>query len=517
MTEILAIANCRVSSDEQKLNGSLDRQDKSVQQAARELNAKLVQTWSGSVSSKKGLNVNRKDLDEMLDLCKKNKRIKYVIIDELDRFMRSMLEIGYFLVLFNKLGVKVVFASQPDLKTDTAVDTLLLMLEAYKAEGSNEERQKKSINGQTAALLDGRYTFHPKPGYKKGVISGVHEIHPLQGGPLRYILRKLASGVITPTNALKELNESSFTKNHAPYKMDKFRRIATDPYYAGIISVHKQVQVTNTNGLHEPLISLKEHEKLVNLFNKKPKNQTGPNTKGNPGFPLSNLVSHSTCVNDKNKGRLVGLKLSNGKSAKVYEKYRCRSCKKYLAKEDFHNDIVDLFNKYEMAADTQEKIFKALETTWKNDADRVYREIRNMKLEIRNLEHKILQNVESATDPSNAEIKDDLLKVIANKKDTLSGLKSKLDTLEKSLESDKISFMEFAISFIKDTGAHYLESYISKENRIRCKQLLFPSEIYVDELGKVYTPEISVFYRLAAKKMDTEVSDNSHLVRVQGL
>lgn len=69
---VLAIANCRVSSDEQLKNGSLSRQEKSVHEAAKKINAKIIKTWSGSVSSKKGSNVDRKDLDEMLALCKKN-------------------------------------------------------------------------------------------------------------------------------------------------------------------------------------------------------------------------------------------------------------------------------------------------------------------------------------------------------------------------------------------------------------------------------------------------------------
>ena len=138
MANVFAIANCRVSSEEQLHNGSLTRQELSVKKAALELNVDLLKIWSGDVSSKKGENVKREDLEEMLDMCKKEKRIKYVIIDELDRFMRSMLEIGYFLVRFNEHGVKIVFASQPNLKTDRAADTLMLILEAFKAEGSNE-------------------------------------------------------------------------------------------------------------------------------------------------------------------------------------------------------------------------------------------------------------------------------------------------------------------------------------------------------------------------------------------
>jgi len=186
--QILAIANFRVSSDEQLLSNSLARQEQSVRKAADELGVVVTKFWSGSVSSKKGSNVDRKDLEEMLVECKRNPNIKYAIFDELDRFMRSMLEIGYFFIQFKQLGVQIKFASQPNLKTDTAADTLLLMLEAFKAEGSNEERQRKSIAGQTTALQQGRYPFSPKPGYKRGIEVGVQEVHPIKGPILKATL-----------------------------------------------------------------------------------------------------------------------------------------------------------------------------------------------------------------------------------------------------------------------------------------------------------------------------------------
>lgn len=517
MAEILAIANCRVSSDEQKSSGSLDRQGKSVQQAADELGVRLIQTWSGSVSSKKGLNVNRKDLEEMLELCKKNKNVKYVIIDELDRFMRSMLEIGYFLVLFNNLGVKVIFASQPDLKTETAIDTLVLMLEAYKAEGSNEERQRKSIRGQTAALQDGRYTFHPKPGYKKSTIAGVHEIHEIRGYELQKCLKRLAAGFVNPTNALIELNESKFMQDHAYYKMDKFRKIATDIYYAGIIEMNKQVKVSGIKGLHEPLITLDEHCRLIEIFDNKPKYQIGPKRNGNPKFPLNNLMEHVVCVDLKNKGRLVGFDHTNGKYKKIYQKYRCRSCNQYWHKENVDSEITDLFSKYEMPHDTQRKIINALQTVWLKDRENKIHEERSIRLAIINLEKSIEQKVESATDSANSAIKEDILKIIEKKKKELSNLELQLEKLSSGEDEDKKEFMEFAFSFIQDTGKHFLEPYITKEYRMACKQMLFPAGIYIDPDGKVYTPKVSTFFRGEAIEKSAEALDNSHLVRVRRL
>ncbi len=454
----------------------------------------------------------------MLEMCKKNKSIKYAIFDEYDRFMRSVNEGPYFEVLFQQVGVKVWYASESDsFNGDDAMAKFMRTMSAYKAEGSNEERQRKSISGQTNALKEGRYTFHPKPGYKKGTLAGVHIVHPTRGPAIRFILKKLARGVVTPTQALMELNESKFTLDHAPYKMDKFRKFATDPYYAGIIRIDKKVKVTNDSGLHEPLITVAEHERIVEIFSNRPKNQTGPNMKGNPVFPLSNFISHDACLNHTGKGRLVGLNLNNGKSSKVYQKYRCRSCKRYLKRDDLHDDVIKLFQKYEITAEAQELILRALETVWKRDAEAVAREIKSLKIEMVNTARSIDQKVEDATDPTNYEIKNELLNIVRTKKEKLKNLELKVDKLETAFETDKLNFMKFALTFISDTGKQLLGGYVSRENRIRCKQMLFPADIFIDEKNNVYTPEISVFYRLATKKIDTEVSDNSHLVRVRRL
>lgn len=121
----LAIALCRVSSAEQLENNSLNRQQEAVIKAAKELGVEIIRTWSGNVSSKRGSNVKRKDLLEMFGFCQKNKRVKYLIVDEPDRFMRSIDESGYWKVLFDTIGVKVVYASNPELNKDDLSSKLL--------------------------------------------------------------------------------------------------------------------------------------------------------------------------------------------------------------------------------------------------------------------------------------------------------------------------------------------------------------------------------------------------------
>lgn len=513
--EILAITNYRVSSDEQLKNNSIAKQEKMCLDAVKELGAKHHKAWSGSVSSKKGLNVDRKDLQEMLEECKSNKKIKYAVFDELDRFMRSMLEIGYFFVQFKQLGVQVKFASQPDLNADTATNTLLLMLEAYKAEGSNEERQRKSINGQVNALKEGRYPFAPKPGYMKGAVSGIQEVHPVRGLILGSLLKRIANGLITPSEALVELNASEFMTNHSSYKMDKFRKICTDSFYAGVVEIHSQVDFRNENGLHQPLISLDEHKRLLDIFDKKKKNQTGPRKNGNPKYPLSNITSCKLCE-DERIGRYVGFDVTNGKNkSKVYEKYRCRSCNRYLTRSDLHEKIDDYFAERPMDDESRSDLIEALSIVWREQEGQSAQEIARMRHKVKELQLSIASQVEAATDPSNAFIKEDILQSILKKKEEVKDLEADIENLEKIDASDEADFMSFALNFAENISSNFLET--SKETRLKCKQLLFPAGFWIGEDNKVYTPEISPIYSLATIEKDTEVSSISHLVRVTRL
>lgn len=513
---VLAIANCRVSSDEQLKNGSLPRQEHSVYAAAKKLDAEIIKVWSGSVSSKAGTNVDRTDLDQMLELCKKNKQIKYVIIDELDRFMRSILEIGYFLVLFRKLDVKVVFASQPNLNTDNAANTLMLMLEAYKAEGSNEERIHKSISGHTTALNEGRYTFHPKAGYMKGTRTGVPEIHPVRGPALRNVLVRIAEHVITPTEGLIELNKSDYTLERAPLKMDKFRKIATDPFNAGIVEMDKQVKVRNEAGVHEPLISVDHLKELISIFDEKKKNQLGPRKNGNPEYPLNTITVHDTCLELKNKGKFVGYKHSNGKNPNlIYKKYRCRSCHFYVSRDELHSKVAQLFTDNPISKEGIRSISEALDTVWSRKDAQARQDSARIRQQITTLRQTIKKRTLDAIDSSNEAIKPEILENIQTMKDEIVELEEQLTTLNEKTDTDKQRFLDFAFNFVIRMQESFFS--LSPEDAKKCKQILFPAGFYMDADKNVYTPEISPLITLATTKKDAEASDFTRMVRVKRL
>lgn len=89
--KVKAVALCRVSTVKQSVEcSSLEAQETRVYDAASLFNAEIVKFWSITQSSRKGKNYQRKDLMEMLDFAKADKKVKYIIIDEPDCFMRGL-------------------------------------------------------------------------------------------------------------------------------------------------------------------------------------------------------------------------------------------------------------------------------------------------------------------------------------------------------------------------------------------------------------------------------------------
>ena len=109
----------------------------------------------------------------MIRTCKKDRKIKYLIVDEPDRFMRSIDEAFHFEVEFKKYGVMVWYTDN-ELNGDATMAKFMRFMKYFQAESSNNERVHKTIAGQTSAINAGRYPYQPLRGYKKGEIGRAH-------------------------------------------------------------------------------------------------------------------------------------------------------------------------------------------------------------------------------------------------------------------------------------------------------------------------------------------------------
>lgn len=275
----------------------------------------------------------------------------------------------------------------------------------------------------------------------------------------------------------------------------------------------KQVKVRNPNGLHEPLITVAQHEALISIFAGKKKTQLGPRKNGNPKYPLNNIVYCDLC-HEQRYDRMVGVDINNGKNkAKIYEKYRCRECKRSLKREELHDKISEHFQHNPVTQDGVNEFAQALAIAWKKREVETQQEVGRLKHKIKALGDSISQQVEAVADPTNAIIKDEIIASITKKKAEVADIEGQLQKLVSQADDDWEQFLRFAYGFVNDISKEFLNPDLSLENRLRCKQIIFPAGFRLDANKNVYTPEISPLITLLTKKKSTEVLEDSHLVQ----
>lgn len=324
-----AIALCRVSTVKQSIEGtSLEAQEQRVYDAAAMFNAEIVRFWSIKASSRKGKNYQRRDLMEMLAYAKADKKVKYIIVDEPDRFMRDFEMYYYWKATFREqAGAKLVYAKKPYLANEDNMMSLMEeMLDVFRAEASNQERITKTISNMKARVNLGYFPGKTKTGYKKTTTKGLFEPSEPDWTNIRDAFMSILAGT-TIKEAVRELNDKGYRTTSGKL-MDtfNFKKLMRDPYYAGIIAMSDWDP--NPNGLHTAMITKEQHDQLVALANGV---VYKTRKKFRPEFLLSNLMECTDCLGGETEKapRLVGYDHNNGKkgnSYKTYMRYRCRNC-----------------------------------------------------------------------------------------------------------------------------------------------------------------------------------------------
>lgn len=140
--------------------------------------------------------------------------------------------------------------------TDSLVMDITVALSRYyhgvKAENVKRGMLRQAANG---------YAMHRPPlGYSTTETAGLFKINSF-GTVIREELKALASGSTTfqAVAAILTTAFDPFDPRPEAWSVAKVKRLAVDPYYAGYISHKGQLYA----GLHEPLITIDDHQKLL--------------------------------------------------------------------------------------------------------------------------------------------------------------------------------------------------------------------------------------------------------------
>jgi site-specific DNA recombinase len=482
-----AVALCRVSTARQRAEGSsLEAQEKYVYECAAYHTADIVKMWSLDTSSKKGKNLARKDLNEIMQYCKQTKGISYLILDEVDRFMRSVDEYYWWKVEFKKIGVFLAYAKLPEIThQDNPMAVMREMMEVFRAEASNYERISKTTDKMQARVAAGYYPSNPKTGYQRTETAGLHAPKEPEWSMLRSGFLQVLEG-IPIKEVVAGINAAGYKQRTGKFlDTHRFKIMLNDPFYAGIIQMSSWT--VNPNGLHKAMITPEQHEQLKNIV--KGVVYT-PHKQYNPEFPLSKIMTCKECLEEGAKNpKIVGYVNNNGRG-NYYQRYRCRACKKnYILRDDLHDELGDILAGLRLAEAKVKDFLAGLRHVWEQEQATSFNTTEGLKSRLSSLEN----------DKKNVVLKQALGQLSDDRADiAIEALDEDIATIKQQIESiatveqDFVEFVEFALSTVEGFRDKFWQ--LDQEHQVWCKQLLFPDGFSVSRDKKVYTPTISDFY-----------------------
>jgi DNA invertase Pin-like site-specific DNA recombinase len=150
---MLTLGYIRVSTDEQDLS----KQKHLLLEYAQQQHIIIDQFIEAEVSSRKTPKERR--IEELLDLLETG---DHLLVAELSRLGRNMLETLNIINALSERGIKITFVRQPELSTSGAHGKLLLAIYSYFAEAERDYISLRTKQGLAAARAKGSVLGRPK-------------------------------------------------------------------------------------------------------------------------------------------------------------------------------------------------------------------------------------------------------------------------------------------------------------------------------------------------------------------
>jgi hypothetical protein len=507
---IKALAIGRVSTKSQADNNhSLDAQRSSVDRMAEELECQISHRWEMAVSSRKGKNLRRVDLNEAKAMCKVDKDIKYILLDRVNRLGREAKYLTFYMLdLELNHGIQLIFCDPLQQKLNgTDPKTFLRRVEKLvEAEDENEERIQTSNTRMQQRVALGYYPFYPHQGYKKTIAAdGLHIPDRPRFNLLQHALKAIARYDMTPKEALQWLNAKGYTtpKGNRRLDMNHFQKnILEKPYYAGILEVGNWP--ISKNGLHEAMITEEEHLAIFEIISGRTIRQK---KKFNSDFPL-NLALHKPCKDLG--GKLTGINHVNGKGWRRKE-YVCRACKKRVPQSGVHESLDRKLKKLKPSKASLDELQYALRIVWDRNEDYRVERLKQLEESRSALIDRKSQLINSMLE--NPDLAEDIKEEVTRTKAQIANRDKEIGEASQ-VEEDFVDFANYAIDYTENLREKWWSVPVESQNE--CKQLLFNNKILVSQESKVYTPQISSIYSLLNIKKAPENASDAHLVELAG-
>lgn len=330
-----AVIYCRVSSDRQVENYSLETQEKICSEYAERNNFEVVEKFIEEGESAK--TADRTKLQELLKHCyNKSNNIQIVIFHKIDRFARDRFDYDTVCYGLRAKGITIHSATEPIAENPTG--RLMEGVLASFAQFDNEIRTERSVLGMKAALKEGRFIWVAPVGYDNALVNGKGSIVPNKKADLvRKSFEEVAKN-LEPIEIIykSKIKEGLTGRTGKPLSRSQFHKMILNQLYCGLVRGFGET----FEGSFQPIISKELFKQVQNVLKyRRRKNYSAYQIK-NPDFPLRRLLVHPT-------GAKITGAWAQG-STKKYPYYRYLSPNMTFAKDFLEIKFTEYLNSFKL-------------------------------------------------------------------------------------------------------------------------------------------------------------------------
>ena len=468
------ILYCRVSSDEQKTNTSLEFQEKKLRHYCNEYGYNVIACYHEDFSGKHHDFV-RPEMKKIRDYCKKHKReVDLILFLRWDRFSRNP-EFAYMFkrMFLDDWGIEFNAIESP---IDFGATEWSSLLSSYCAAAHTENNKisRRTRDGVRETLLSGRLANKAPRGYKNvhitdengKTISKTVEIDEGKASLIRTIFNEVAKGIEAPCAIRRRLApdipESTF--------LDILRNI----FYMGKIRVPatKTEPEVIVEGLHEPLVTEAVFDTVQDILDGKRKKNPKLTKPIKSEFYLRKFLVCPHC------GRAITGATSKGGSGGKYPYYFCPTTGKHIRiKADALNSaFVDYISSLRPNQAIMQLYKEVLLDLRKDNARDIRAMIDDIDKDILEINERMNKIEDKYLD---GEIDNDAYnRMIARQKNQLNTLSSRRELLETSNREKIEPQLKYSINLIDNIDRFF--QYAPAEAKIKALSSIFPEKIEFD-------------------------------------
>lgn len=327
-----AVGYARISIEDQSQN-SLPGQQERINAYCRQNKLQLLKIFTDNGQS--AFNFQRKEWKEVEVFLKKNKEVKYLVVDSMDRFSRANLvdALQKMQELQQRLGVKILTVTDPvNLDIEDFGTDLRRIMELMFSNYELKRIRKRTSDGMYQAMSGGRWVNKAPTGYinrRDPEGRPVIVIDEEKAYLVRLVFRCFLNGM-----DLEEIRKQAKANGLKLSGNSSIRRMLSNPLYAGMIQLPARGAQPGTivKGIHAPIVSELDFWQVQDRLNKKTRA-----TQKNEQVWLKGSL-HCEC------GLLLSTDKSKGKSGKYYSYYLCRKHRKNLSAVKLHKQMEEVLS-----------------------------------------------------------------------------------------------------------------------------------------------------------------------------